>query len=197
MSMRKYVLILLSIAVVLLSVDDTCFGLTSRWATSTTGTALGSVANVPSSGLVDGDQIKVTTPTGHCTYRYDTTSTCTPSGSDCAATCVKPADNSGAGRWIQIPESVYTDGSDCPSGQYARGVDGSGNATGCTTDDDVPDDDSEVPDDITINTSKDITTTGAISVNPSAFRADGASNKVGVGTLAPSLSMSAAVRHRI
>lgn len=45
----------------------------------------------------------------------------------------------------------HGDGTNCDAGQWAAGTDGSGNAQGCTVDDDSPDDDSEVPDALTIS----------------------------------------------
>lgn len=55
--------------------------------------------------------------------------------------------------------ALAANGANCSAGQYPLGVDASGAAESCTADDDTPDSDSEVPDNITV--------TG--SVSPSAF----------------------------
>ena len=48
--------------------------------------------------------------------------------------------------------ALASNGANCSAGQYALGVDATGAAEGCTADDDTPDSDAEVPDNITINT---------------------------------------------
>lgn len=80
----------------------------------------------------------------------------------------------------------HTDGTDCASGQYARGVDASGNAELCTNDDDSPDSDGEVPNDITVNggavvDSRLVLQTGANPQEDGRLKWDSTTERVEIG----------------
>jgi hypothetical protein len=78
--------------------------------------------------------------------------------------CYEPAftDVTGSVTDAQVPNTITIDlaatatalaanGGNCSAGQWAAGVDASGAAEGCTADDDQPDSDGEVPDNITVS----------------------------------------------
>ncbi len=60
--------------------------------------------------------------------------------------------------------ALASDPTDCAAGQWAGGIDALGTAQGCTVDDDTPDDDSEVPNTLTVD--------NASSVDPDALNCD-------------------------
>lgn len=57
---------------------------------------------------------------------------------------------SGGGGTSTTATALAANGANCAAGSYPLGVDASGASEGCTTDDDTPDGDSEVPNDLTI-----------------------------------------------
>ena len=65
---------------------------------------------------------------------------------------------------VSTATALAANGTNCSAGNYALGVDASGNSEGCTTDDDTPDNDSEVPDNITIAST--VTNAAGGSANP-------------------------------
>lgn len=80
----------------------------------------------------------------------------------------------------------HGDGTNCGAGQWAAGTDAAGNAQGCTLDDDSPDDDSEVPDALTIaggsiSSSTIVLDTGANPTVDGQIRWDSTTERLEIG----------------
>ncbi len=96
----------------------------------------------------------------------------------------------GTGGWQPGTPATATalaaNGANCAAGQWAAGVDASGASEGCTADDDAPDDDSEVPDAITVaggsvSTSTITLDTGADPTADGQIRWDSTTERIEVG----------------
>lgn len=81
--------------------------------------------------------------------------------------------------------ALAADGTNCPGGQYAVGIDASGNVQSCTADDDSPDSDGEVPNAITISggtiSSSAITLDTTTSTSSGRIAYDAGSDRIVVG----------------